>query len=125
MLERVKVMRIFDVAGLVEAVDEIVEICEEVAVLELEGEVPREERRRMVADSEDGSEGDGNVDIGDVGPKEERHLPQPGNAGMLSVTDGKIGMLIIDTITTVFGPLMTRGRVQGTVFIPEPILRRN
>ena len=117
MLDRVKVMRIFDVAGLVEAVSEIAELCEDVAVIWPEGEEPRIVGPRTVADSEDESGTDDNVDIGDLESKEETHRPGSGDAGMLSAMNGKIGMLIIDTIATVFGPLMTKGQVQGTVSV--------
>ena len=58
MLDRVKVMRIFDVAGLIEAVAEITEICEKVAGLASMKEPLFEDAKRVVADSEDESEGD-------------------------------------------------------------------
>lgn len=113
ILDRVKVMRVFDVAGLVEAVGEIAETCDNLANIAIQNEVLRETARRIVADSEAESEEDDQATPYSLGTKGREHSSDPECYGKLSAIDGKIGMLVIDTITTIFGPLMTKSQVQG------------
>ena len=121
ILDRVKVMRIFDVAGLVEAVGEIAELCDNVADVAIQNEtVSRVAGQRIVADSEAESEGDDQVAHDNLGTKGYERSSDIENGGMLSATDGKIGMLVIDTIASVFGPLMTKSQVQGRFAINAP-----
>ena len=113
ILDRVKVMRIFDVAGLIEAVGEIAEICDSVADIAIQREVLKEAGPRVVVDSEAESEEDDEAACDDLWTKGHEHLSGTESDGLLSLTGGKIGMLLIDTITTIFGPLMTKSQVQG------------
>ena len=122
ILDRVKVMRIFDVAGLVEAVAEIAELCDNVANIAIQNEVSKEAERRVIVDSEAESEEDDQVAPDDLGMNEHENSSSPENDGLLSARDGKIGMLVIDTIATIFGPLMTKSQIQGRFGINVPYL---
>ena len=109
LLDRVKLMRVFDVAGLVEAVGEITERCELVA------EVPVETgclRRGVVADSQDDLAGDGGSEGLDSGERAER--PDLQDNSTVLAQSGKVGMVIVDAIADIFGPLMAKSQVQGS-----------
>lgn len=108
MLDRVKLMRVFDVAGLVEAVSEITESCEPVAEVSTETGVLRP---GVVADSQDDlSENAGSEEL-DTGERAER-LPLQDH-GTVPAQSGKVGVVIVDTIADIFGPLMAKSQVQG------------
>ena len=113
ILDRVKVMRIFDVAGLVEAVGEIAELCDSVADIATQKEVLKETGPKVVVDSEAESEEDDEAAPDDLGTKGHEYSSRTENDGSLSVTGGEISMLVIDTITTIFSPLLTKSQVQG------------
>lgn len=109
MLNRVKVMRIFDVAGLTEAVGEIAEICEQAPSVPVEN---GPSRRAVVVDSEDDlSEDDSCAEGFDTGGEAEPLVSQHDN--MMPSWDGKIGMIIVDTIASILGPLMGKSQIQG------------
>ena len=114
MLDRVKVMRVFDVAGLIEAVSEVAEICEQGTDPDVEKGV---RRRVAVADSEDGLSGD--EDRADSGDSEESVTEDPAeesgpqNDDIMLARDERIGMVLIDTIANIFGPLISKSQVQG------------
>ena len=108
MLDRVKLMRVFDVAGLVEAISEITESCEPVAEVSTETGVLRP---GIVADSQDDLSEDARSEELDTGERAER-LPLQDN-GTVPAQSGKVGMVIVDTIADIFGPLMAKSQVQG------------
>ena len=110
LLDRVKLMRVFDVAGLVEAVGEITESCELVAKVLVETGALKS---GVVADSqEDLSEDSGSEGL-DTGEPSER-LPLQDN-GTVPAQSGKVGMVIVDAIADIFGPLMAKSQVQGSI----------
>ena len=106
LLDRVKLMRVFDVAGLVEAVGEIAESCESVAEVSVEtGSL----RREVIADSQD--------DLSEDAGSEGLDTKEPAERLALKHNDtryGKVGMVIIDTVADIFGPLMAKSQVQGS-----------
>ena len=106
LLDRVKLMRVFDVAGLVEAVGEISESCESVAEVSVEtGGL----RREVIADSQDDlSEYAGSEGLDTVEPAERLASQDNGTQS------GKVGMVIIDSVADIFGPLMAKSQVQGS-----------
>lgn len=108
LLDRVKVMRVFDVAGLSEAVTEVAEICEQRTNSDLEKGV---RRRVAVADSEDGLSEDEDREAS-VTKKPAEESGPPDHDTML-IQDESIGMILIDTIANIFGPLNTKSQVQG------------
>ncbi|KAL8784082.1 MAG: hypothetical protein Q9195_009191 [Heterodermia aff. obscurata] len=90
MLDRVKLMRVFDVAGLVEAVGEITESCEQVAEFSFE---TKDLRRGVVADSQD----DLSEDAGsETGERAERLASQ--NKGTEPTQSGKICTIISNAV---------------------------
>lgn len=111
MLERVKVMRVFDVAGLIEAVSEVAKICEQGT----DSDVGQRVRRRVaVEDSEDGlSEDEDRAESDASMTGEPAKESRPRNNDTMLAQDEKIGMVLIDTIASIFGPLMTKSQVQG------------
>ncbi|KAI9852384.1 MAG: hypothetical protein M1838_000906 [Thelocarpon superellum] len=103
VLDRVRVMRVFDFAGLVEAVDEVK--GDLVGAGNDQG-VGKSDVPMLVADSE-GEEGD-----------EDQEGDQ---AGANAVTSGRggemgldIGMVIVDTMTNVTSAMMSHDHVKGT-----------
>ena len=110
MLDRVKVLRIFDVAGLVDALGEIMEICEDsVAVME-EGSI----RRTVIADSEDDlSVDEDGPEASSSGVGEQAGSARSGNDHGAHFQKGGIGMVLVDTVANIFGPVMAKSQVQG------------
>ena len=119
MLDRVKVMRVFDVTGLVEAVGEITENCEQLAEVSAES---RALKRAVVADSEDELSEDG-ICAESEGPEsgDREQLLESQDNGIMPTRDGRIGMVIIDTIADIFGPLMGKSQIQGITTWSHPI----
>ena len=114
MLDRVKVMRVFDFAGVVEAISEVNELMEGIA-RNVDGLrlVEIEKRRIEIGDSEE------ELDEGD--DEESQGEPQ-----RTSVSDdmqgsgphsGPIGMIIVDTITNVVSAMMVKSQVQGQALL--------
>ena len=119
MLDHVKVMRVFDVAGLVEAVGEITESCEQLTEVSAES---RALKRGVVADSEDELSEDG-ICAESEGPESgdrEQLLGSQDNE-IMPIRDGRIGMIVIDTIADIFGPLMGKSQIQGITTWSYPI----
>ncbi len=104
LLGRVKVMRVFDLAGLIEAVGEVGEICEsaspEVGSLAKNG---GSGQKTYIADSED-----------EMDDKEAESTDDSGARGAVDESTRRIvGMIVIDTITNVVGLVMAKSQVQG------------
>ena len=110
MLDRVRVMRVFDFTGLVEAVGEVSENCERIPNLDEEKKKRQQDEKSGKAtgeifDSEDEGEDDGNVEI--VGEAEVRvDNPESDTAAM--------GMIVLDTVANIISSLMAKSQVQGT-----------
>ena len=120
MLHRVKVMRVFDLAGLVEAVGEIGEICEsalgDTRAMTHGG---ANEKRIAVADSEEEFEGETHSDCSE-GDSGQRRL-QEELSGSKGSHESQIGMAVVDTITNTIGSIMAKSHVQGDM---RPFLQR-
>ena len=119
MLDRVKLMRVFDVAGLVEAVGEITESCEQLVEVSAETGVLK---RGGVADSEDElSEDDIWAESEGLESGDPAQLLESQNNGIIPIHDGSIGMVVIDTVADIFGPLMGKNQIQGNATWSYPI----
>ena len=97
MLDRVKVMRVFDFAGMVEAVGELGEMRERVP------RVPNkatEKTRNEIDDSEEELEQD------EVPPAEQ-----------VSRDAGQVGVIVVDSIANVVGSLMAKSQTQGQALL--------
>ena len=132
MLDRIKVMRVFDFAGVVEAVGEVGEMCE--GYEKAREEASRVDRRSQPAGA---SEGDGKARREEVGDSEDddhdnnhnkineldtcvakpEHTPDLARGTSIDDTD-KIRMLVIDNIATVVSPMMARNQTEGTPPLP-------
>ena len=113
-LDRVKVMRVFDFAGVVEAISEVNELIEEVA--------PKAQKppvvpvKRMVGEVGDSEE--------ELDEEDEELQAEPSrdsvDLGILHGSDsgsGRIGMVILDTITNVVSAMMSKSQVQGQALL--------
>lgn len=107
MLDRVKVMRVFDFAGVVEAVGEINEMLERTSkIFGRAGAANRRQTRGEVGDSEE--------DLDEDDDDRDPLLRRPSNDKPRADSDiGQLGMIIIDTITNVVSSLMSKSQVQG------------
>ena len=95
LLDRVLVMRVFDFVGVVEAVGEI--------GAGLEREIaPTCRESGEVADSEDEEVAEGEIEEGKAGAE-------------MSHAMGRVGMIVVDSMTNVVSAMMKRDHVQGTI----------
>lgn len=105
MLDRVKVMRVFDLAGVIEAISEARELCERrnYCGQERGNVVTCVQRSEEVANSEDEEE---EVSISDavreLGPEKE-----------LVSADGSLVMIVVDNITNVVSATMSKNQTEG------------
>lgn len=97
MLDRVKVMRVFDFAGVIEAVGELSEMSEGVA--RVSGEASRKTRDE-IGDSE-----------------EELDEDEDPPADQVSEDAGQVGLIVVDSITNVVGSLMAKSQTQGQALL--------
>ena len=115
LLDRVRVMRVFDLAGVAEAVGEVSEIMDRSRSPRVEGlqegVIPRRRRSAEVEDSEE------ELDAED----EERRVEVTGNAdtrmNFPGASEGPIGMVIIDTIANVVSSLVNKSQTQGQALL--------
>ena len=98
MLDRVKVMRVFDFAGFVEAIGEVRETREKSSLETGTFKGVNTRDRHEVCDSEDES------DQGDSLQKDHR-------------TVGTIGMIIVDTVANVVSSAMTKNQSHGQALV--------
>lgn len=116
LLGRVKVMRVFDLAGLIEAAGEIGEILE--SATQEAGSLVKDGgsgQRTYIADSEDETDDEERKSTDDSSARGAKD-----DSMRRRSTDGvHVGMIVIDTITNVVGPVMAKGQVQGDI---RPIL---
>lgn len=113
-LDRVKVMRVFDFAGVVEAVSEVNELMEGVAPKAQEP--PAVPFKRMVDEVGDSEEEFDEEDEELQGEPRRKGV----DLGILHVGDpgsGRIGMVILDTITNVVSAMMSKSQVQGQALL--------
>ena len=115
LLDRVRVMRVFDLAGVAEAVGEVSEIMDRSRIVRAER--PQEElklRRRRSAEVEDSEE---ELDEQD----EEYRVEVPRNADARVTCPGTSevpnGMVIIDTIANVVSSLVNKNQTQGQALL--------
>ena len=116
-LDRVKVMRIFDFAGVVEAISEVNELMEEVA--------PKAQKPPVVPSKRMVDEvGDSEEELDEQDEQDEELQAKPGresvDLGILHGSDpgsGRIGMVVLDTITNVVSAMMSKSQVQGQALL--------
>ena len=114
MLDRVKVMRVFDFAGVVEAISEVKDMMDETAQKSEKTPVLAFEKRRdEVGDSEE------EVDEEDEGlqPEPRQEGATLGNHHGSEPRSVSIGMIIIDTITNVVSAMMAKSQIQGQALL--------
>ena len=111
MLDRVKVMRVFDFAGVVEAISEVNELMEAMTLKADSRPVEASEQRKdEIVDSEED-------------PDEEDEEPQRHSQHETDhlhgneAHSGPIGMIIIDSITNVVSAMMVKSQVQGQALL--------
>lgn len=114
MLDRVKVMRVFDFAGVVEAFSEVKELMEKMAQkFKKPPVVAFEKRREEIGDSEEEpDEEDGELQAEPM--RESVNFSDLQNSDPHS---GPIGMVIFDTITNVVSAMMAKSQVQGQALL--------
>ena len=101
MLDRVRVMRIFDYAGVVEAIGEVSERCDENE--RLQNSLYRQDLSKDATQENEiakDQEGD---------KKETKEL----DVFIPPVIDGGIGMVVIDNIASVISPMLSRNQTEG------------
>lgn len=114
MLDRVKVMRVFDLAGVVEAISEVNGLTEEIAPkFETPAVVVFKKRRVEIGDSEE-----------ELDDEDEELQAEPWRESVnlhdsqgIEPHSGPIGMIIIDTITNVVSTMMAKSQTQGQALL--------
>lgn len=117
ILERVRIMRVFDFDGVVEAIGEVKEELEEVIQESARSPSPRptlspakSKAREEIADSEEEDDG--------LGPEEKDMLYGDASKPKAAENEGgKISMVVIDNITNVLNPLLKSNYVQAHAFL--------
>ena len=113
MLDRVKVMRVFDWAGVVEAISEVKDKMEEIAQkCENPPVVAFQKRRSKVGDSEEELSEDEEMQ---AEPRQESVTL--GNHQGSEPHSGSVGMIIFDTITNVVSAMIAKSQVQGQALL--------
>ena len=115
LLDRVRVMRVFDLAGVAEAVGEVSEIVgrkrrdvrEEAP---LQTAVTHRRRSGEVGDSEE------EIDE-DEGDEAHADGVEAGTNAAMDKPEASIGMILIDTITNVISSLVTKNQTQGQALL--------
>jgi len=105
MLDRVKVMRVFDFAGMVEAFGEVSEKIDEFSSMKTASRASTEQEKHEICDSEDELEDEDDLPVGE------------GTANPLDRQIEQIGMIIIDTITNPVSSAMSKSHVQGQALL--------
>ena len=106
MLDRVKVMRVFDLAGVIEAVGEVGEMRgRESRVAEKAGAVATRRARDEIGDSEEDPD------------KEDDDPVKPAAAERCQEVDSQVSIIVIDTITNVVSSLMSTSQTQGQALL--------
>ena len=101
MLDRVKVMRVFDLAGVAEAIGEVGRMIE-IAKSSIEQGNAHGGGRSEIGDSEDEADADGLAEV--KAPSQKKSI-------------ALIGMVIIDTITNVVSAMISQNQTQGQALL--------
>ena len=115
MLGRVKVMRVFDFTGIVEAISEVNKLMEDTTQqLDQAAVLAFEKSRDGIVDSEE--------ELDEDDDEESRRGPQREEVDLISLQgsgpgSGRIGMVIIDTITNVVSAMMVKSQIQGQALL--------
>jgi len=125
IMERVRIMRVFDFAGVVEAVDEVRNLCEQ-------NDRKEEDRKRRlrtglatrkpqeIADSQDeegDNEDDGAADFDNI---DQTNLASGGNqASIVGEGFGGVGMIVIDTIANVVSSMSATSQIEGQALLTK------
>lgn len=108
MLDRVRVMRVFDFAGVVEAVGEVAQMIEAAQLRAEENEGGTSSvRKDEIGDSEE------ELDEDEIPPDKET------SSGNMNIDGevGRVGMLIVDTISAAVGQVMSKSQIQGQALL--------
>lgn len=108
LLDRVKVMRVFDLAGVIEAVGEVGEMRERVAQASAKPASIARRARDQISDSEEELEEEDKIASGPATVEGEQVAEPQG---------GQVGIIVIDTITNVVSSLMSKGQTQGQALL--------
>ena len=103
LLDRVKVMRVFDVAGVVEAVGEVNEMIER--------------SKTVFPPTRDANSASEKREVGDSEEEESDQGKSPIDQEASNTDNGRIGMLIVDSIVNIFGSIMSGSHVQGQALL--------
>lgn len=114
MLGRVHIMRVFDFAGVVEAVGEVSDMIERSSSAQEDPTAKiRKRRRTEVSDSEDElEEDDVYLPTRSALDNSEQTKPGPCKDGPTQ-SNGQPGMIVIDAITNVVSSMVAKNQVQG------------
>ena len=104
LLDRVKMMRVFDFAGMVEAVSEVRKMREELSLGVKPSEADRDRSKTEVHDSEEELDEDDAFPAHTVLNSEQKDT-------------GTVSMIIVDTITNVVSSVMSKSQVQGQALL--------
>lgn len=108
MLDRVKVMRVFDFAGVVEAVGEVGQMVEGLQLRARQaGPAVERAKNDEIGDSEEELDDDYDPPVKRLSSSSE------GADGEM----GRLGMLIVDSITSVVSPVMSNSQIQGQALL--------
>lgn len=119
MLDRVKVMRVFDFAGVVEAIGEVGQTWEAVIQAREDAndrEAQSKKGAKGVADSEDEAE-----EMLDDLPDPERQTEEETPSFTPSDETGQVGVIVIDTITNVVSSMISKSQIQGLAPLPPSL----
>ena len=113
MLDRVKVMRVFDFAGVIEAISEVKELVESTTQTADKPLVVAIEKKIEVGDSEDEED------------EEDEELQADPQRQIVNLDElqgshphsSPIGMVIIDTITNVVSAMVAKSQIQGQALL--------
>lgn len=109
MLGRVKVMRVFDFAGVVEAISEVNELMDNMAQESEEPPVVAVEKKREEIDD---SEEELDEEVEDLQAKPRRE-----NLNLTGPRSGPIGLIVLDTITNVVSAMIAKSQIQGQALL--------
>ena len=104
MLDRVKVMRVFDFAGVIEAVGEVREMKERSSLDTKKSTGATIRERHEVCDSEEELD-------------QDEFLPKTPGSDVGNTSVGTIGMIIVDTIANVVSSAMNKGQIHGQALL--------
>ena len=103
MLDRIRLMRVFDISGMVEAITEVGDEWERhTSLVGEQSKVGKAEQRQSIVDSEE--------DVEEQIPLDTEKLQRPGQS--MIKTESRC-MIVIDTITNVVEAAMSQSRIQG------------